>query len=251
MLTPEERYRYRKQLDVSGWGEEGQGRLKEATVFIAGAGGLGAPVALYLAAAGVGCIRICDEGTVDRSNLNRQLLYAEAEVGERKAEAAARRLAELNPRVRVVALSEALDRRSADRLIGGADIILDCLDNFEGRYVLNEQAVRKGIPLVHGGIHGFTGQVTFLRSPRTPCLACIFPHAPAYEQVPVVGPTAGVIGSVEASEALKYLAGVGEPLENRLLIWEGEAAEWDMVSVQRNPCCPVCGRSLQGRYRPR
>ena len=204
MLSESERERYHRQTMI--FGEEGQERLKKATAFIAGAGGLGCPIALYLAAAGVGRIRLVDSDTVDLSNLNRQVLYQKADIGRPKVAAAAEKLAALNPEISVEAVRTVIDAATVAGLTAGADVIVDAMDNFETRYLLNGAALERGIPLVHGAISGFFGQATTIIPGRTPCLACIFPNPPPDETVPALGTTAGVIGLVQANETIKYLS---------------------------------------------
>lgn len=226
---------------LSGWGDAAQERLRAATVFIAGAGGLGSPVAVALAQAGVGTLRICDCDTPELSNLNRQFLHDESRIGMNKAESARRTLARINPHVRVEAVPERLDDANVDRLLGEAQLILDCLDNYPARFVLNRAACRKGIPLVHGSIWGFEGRVTFIHPPKTPCLACIFPAAPPAQTFPVVGTTPGATGMLQATEALKYLAGVGDLLTGRLLCCDFQDMRFLEVRVRKDPACPACG----------
>ena len=239
-LSSKETERYQRQMIISGWGEEGQEKLRASTVFIAGAGGLGSPVSIYLAAAGVGTIRICDFGEPELSNLNRQILHAEADIGINKAVSARDALMETNPHVKVEPLQEKITDESVKALVGKSDIILDCLDNFEARHVINRYAVQNGLPFVHAGIHGLSGQITFVHAPETPCLQCIFPGSVPKEVFPVAGVTPGVVGVLEATEALKWLVGIGENLKGRLLIWEGELMEFQNVEVKKDPDCPVC-----------
>jgi len=241
-LTENEKTRYDRQMMVEGWGEAGQEKLKAATVFIAGAGGLGCPVSVYLAVAGVGQIRICDADRVELSNLNRQIHYTEAQVGQSKAEAAGARLRELNPNVDVVPRAEYLDEGSIERLAGDPDIVVDCLDNFETRYLLNAYCLEKGIPLVHAAVWGMSGQVCFLQPPKTPCLKCVFPDPPPKATFPVVGATPGLAACVQAMETLKFLTGVGANLANQLLIFDGEEMDWKVFTVKRLPSCPACGQ---------
>lgn len=242
MLSTEELQRYDRQIRLPGWGRQGQERLKAATVFVAGAGGLGSPVALYLAAAGVGTLRVCDCGTPHISNLNRQLLHSDAAIGENKADSAREFLARTNPHVRVEALPEPITPESADELVGPSDIIVDCLDNFAARHMLNRVAVARALPFVHAGIHGFCGQMTVIHPPETPCLACVFPESFRLDELPpVAGPTAGVIGSMEALETIKLLLGLGTPLKGTLLLWDGEAGEFMRIPIARTSGCRVCG----------
>ncbi len=245
-LTAAERERYHRQMLIPGWGEAGQRRLKEAVAFIAGAGGLGSPVAIYLAAAGVGTLRICDNGTAELSNLNRQVLHGDADLGRPKAESARDALQRINPEVRVVPLAETIRPDSIERLAGDALILVDCLDNLETRFVLNELCVRRGLPLVHGGIYGLSGQLTFLHPPETGCLACTFPEHQQREVFPVAGPTPGTIGALQAMETLKYLTGTGTLLKGRLLLWDGGEMSFQEVRLERDPACRICGAEAGG-----
>jgi adenylyltransferase/sulfurtransferase len=243
ILTAYEKTRYDRQMLIRGWGEEGQTKLKASSVFIAGAGGLGSPVSIYLAVAGVGEIRICDADRLELSNLNRQILHNDERIGELKATSAERTLRELNPMLNIVAYSDYIDEDSVENVVGRPDILVDCLDNFETRYLLNAYCIKNKIPFVHGAIWGMTGQMTFLRPPETPCLKCLFPAPPPKETFPVVGVTPGVIGCLQAMEVLKFLTGVGTTLEGRLLICDGEEMSFDCVNVGRAPSCPECGNS--------
>jgi adenylyltransferase/sulfurtransferase len=225
---------------IPGWGDEGQARIKAARVFMAGAGGLGSPVAMYLAAAGVGEISICDSDRVEMSNLNRQLLHSDERIGELKAESAVKTLHWLNPDIRVVLHTEHLDKTNAGRVIGSPNIIIDCLDNYETRYLLNEYSITRTIPLVHGAIWGLVGQVTFLSPPETPCLRCIVPTPPPEGKFPIAGVTAGVIGSLQAMEALKFLTGVGTNLKGTMLFFDGEEMTFTPLKVRRVESCLAC-----------
>jgi molybdopterin/thiamine biosynthesis adenylyltransferase len=240
-LTPEEKQRYHRQLILPSWGEEAQSALKESCVFIAGAGGLGSPVALYLAAAGVGSLRICDSGEVELSNLNRQILHGEDRIGANKALSAVKMLRAINPAVQVVPLADTITGDNVESLIGEAGLIIDCLDNFQTRYILNDHAVKSSLPLVHAGVNGFCGQITFIHPPRTACLACLLPEAPPLEIAPILGATAGTLGCLEALEALKYLTGTGELLKGRLLFFDGETMQVQEVGFDKDPECRVCG----------
>jgi adenylyltransferase/sulfurtransferase len=244
MLTEQERERYARQILL--FGEEGQERLKKAKVFIAGAGGLGCPIALYLAVAGVGEIRLVDRDTVERTNLNRQVLHWEKDLGMPKVRSAEAKLREANPGIRVEALEATLDETNVRDLAAGADLIVDAMDNFPTRYLLNREALHAGVPLVHGAIRGFDGQVATIVPGRTACLECIFPEAPPAEVFPVVGTTPGIIGLIQANEAIKYITGAGDLLAGRLLVWDGLAATLETFTVEPRPDCPVCG----GEVRP-
>jgi molybdopterin/thiamine biosynthesis adenylyltransferase len=240
MLTDQELERYRRQIAL--FGEEAQERLASARVVIAGAGGLGCPVALYLAAAGVGEIRLVDGDVVDRSNLNRQVLHGERDIGRAKVESAAAKLRAQNPDIRVVATYATVNEGNAAALAGGADLIIDATDNFPVRYILNRVALQTGVPLIHGAVRGFDGQATTIIPGRTACLECIFPTPPPEEDViPVVGTTPGIIGLVQANEAIKYITGTGDLLTNRLLVWDGRAAVMATLPVERQEDCSTCG----------
>lgn len=247
MLSERERERYRRQTMI--FGEEGQERLKGATVFIAGAGGLGCPIALYLAAAGVGRIRFADRDTVDLSNLNRQVLHATPDLGRPKVVSAAEKLAALNPEIAVEAVRTVIDAATVADLAAGADVIVDAMDNFETRYLLNETAIERKIPLVHGGISGFFGQATTVIPGRTPCLRCLFPAPPPDETFPALGTTAGVIGLVQANETIKYLTRSGDLLAGRLLLWDGTRSTMETIDLKRQAGCPACGH-LHEEVRP-
>ncbi|SDK12938.1 HesA/MoeB/ThiF family protein [Methanoculleus thermophilus] len=242
MLTERERERYSRQILL--FGEEGQERLKQAKVFIAGAGGLGCPIALYLAVAGVGEIRLVDRDVVDRTNLNRQVLHWEKDLGIPKVRSAEEKLWEVNPDVRIEALEATINEANVHDLAAGADLIVDAMDNFPTRYLLNREAIRSGVPLIHGAIRGFDGQVTTIVPGRTACLECIFPEAPPAEVFPVVGTTPGFIGLIQANEAIKYITGSGDLLAGRLLLWDGLAAKLETFAVERRSGCPACSREV-------
>jgi len=242
-LRQEEIERYKRQIMIEGWGTAGQQRLSAATVFIAGAGGLGSPVSMYLAAAGVGTLRICDCGEPELSNLNRQILHDDSRIGMNKAQSARQTLARVNPYVNVIALPDTITDQSIAGLASDAELIVDCLDNFETRHVLNRYAVRRRIPLVHGAIHGLNGQLGVFHTPHTPCLACIFPPEVPKEVFPVAGFTPGVIGTLQAAEIIKIILGLGSPLYGTLLMWDGAQADFQKIPICRSPDCPVCGSS--------
>ncbi|MCX8012518.1 MAG: HesA/MoeB/ThiF family protein [Desulfobacterota bacterium] len=243
-FSPEELTRYNRQILYPEWGLEGQRRLKSATVFIAGVGGLGSPVSLYLAVAGVRKLRICDNGKVELTNLNRQILYTEEDVNQLKVVVAQEQLKRINPYVAVEFFSKTISSDTIEELVGDADILVDCLDNFETRYFLNEYAVKKRIPFVHAGIEGLAGQITFIHHPYTPCLRCIIPAAPPPKTFPVVGVTPGVVGCLEVNEVLKYLTGIGSNLKGILLIWNGNDSEFHRIEIAKDPDCPVCSRGI-------
>jgi molybdopterin/thiamine biosynthesis adenylyltransferase len=241
LLTDQDRERYQRQMMLAGWGEEGQEKLKGGHVFVAGAGGLGSPASIYLAVAGVGRITICDFDSPDLSNLNRQILHNDARVGVNKAVSAEMTLRALNPSIEVAAATTRIEAENVDELVGEAQLIVDCMDNFPTRYLLNECALRKGIPFVHGSVWGLEGKLTFIQAPETACLQCIFPVAPPRAVFPVLGATPGLIGCLQAMEAVKYLTGVGETLKGRMLVWDGADQEFLTYPTARNPECPAWG----------
>ena len=243
MITEEEQKRYHRQILMLG--EAGQEKLKAARVLIAGAGGLGTVISVYLAAAGVGTLRIVDCDVVEASNLNRQILHWGGDIGRPKTASASEKLAALNALIRVEEVAGRIDETSIDAITKDCDLIVDAMDNFPTRYLLNRTALRKGIPFIHGAVRGLYGQATTVLPGKTPCLRCIFPGSPPREVFPIIGATCGVIGSIEATEAIKLLTGRGEPLAGRLFIWDGMAASADSIVVERNPACPDCG--LTGR----
>ena len=245
-----ERQRYVRQIALPGWGEEAQEKLARAVVFVAGAGGLGSAAILYLAAAGVGRLRVCDAGRVELSNLNRQVLYGERTIGRRKPHAARSVVKRMDRSVRVEPLAAAISETSVAALVGDAGLILDCLDSVTARLVLNRHAVNARIPLVHAGVRGWGGQLTFVHHPETPCLACILgadaadvaAAAPA-PPPPILGAVAGAMGCFQALEALKHLAGAGSSVRGKILFWDGATQEFDTVEIAKDPRCPVCGHT--------
>lgn len=231
-------------------GEAGQEKLKAARVLIAGAGGLGTVISLYLAAAGVGTLRVVDRDVVEASNLNRQILHWGGDIGRPKTASVSEKLADLNSLIRVEEVAGRIDETSIDAITEDCDLIVDAMDNFPTRYLLNRTALRKGIPFIHGAVRGLYGQATTVLPGKTPCLRCIFPGSPPREIFPIIGATCGVIGSIEATEVIKLLTGRGEPLAGRLFIWDGMAASADSLVVERNPACPDCGRAGHSGIEP-
>jgi len=249
-LDEEQRKRYSRHLLIPEIGLAGQRRLLDASVLLVGAGGLGSPAALYLAAAGVGRIGIVDDDVVDESNLQRQVLHSTAALGEPKVDSATRRLGELNPDVEVVPYRERLTPENVDRVLDeGWEVIVDGADNFPTRYLLNDASVWHDLPIVHGSIFRFEGQVTVFAPGSGPCYRCLFPEPPPPELAPscaeggVLGVLPGVIGSIQGSETLKLVLGVGRPLVGRLLLYDALEGSFDEVEVRRDPACPVCGES--------
>jgi molybdopterin/thiamine biosynthesis adenylyltransferase len=241
-FTDEEVERYARHLVLREVGGPGQQRLKTASVLIVGAGGLGAPAALYLAAAGVGSVFLADPDVVDASNLQRQVIYTEGDIGQRKAEAAADRLHALNPHIFVAGFNGHFEDTTADELVAGVDLVLDGTDDFDTRFCVNAACVRHGKTLVSGAIGRWTGQVGVFSG--RPCYRCLVPDVPPDAEtcsaVGVIGALAGVIGSMMALEAVKLITGAGEPLTGRLALYDALAGESRTVRVAADPQCPVC-----------
>jgi molybdopterin/thiamine biosynthesis adenylyltransferase/rhodanese-related sulfurtransferase len=249
-LGEEQRRRYSRHLLIPEVGEEGQLRLLESRILLIGAGGLGSPASLYLAAAGVGTLGIVDDDAVDATNLQRQIVHSTERLGDSKAESAKRTIEALNPDVTVKTFQERLTSENVDRILGeGWDVIVDGADNFPTRYLVNDASVWHGIPVVHGSIFRFEGQVTVFKPGEGPCYRCLFPQPPPPELAPscaeggVLGVLPGVIGSIQAAEALKLALGIGEPLIGRLLLYDALSGEFDEMKLRRDPTCPVCGES--------
>jgi len=248
-LSTEEVERYARHVLIPDVGMEGQRRLKNARVLVVGAGGLGSPALMYLAAAGVGTIGIVDADVVEASNLQRQVVHGVEDVGRPKTESAARRMASINPLVRVVRHDVRIDSTNALDIIGDYDLVLDGTDNFPTRYLLNDACVLLGKPDIWGSIYRFDGQVSMWWAQRGPCYRCVFPEPPPPGLVPscaeggVLGVLCATIGSVQASEAVKIIVGVGDPLIGRLLVHDALRQSWDELAVTRDPNCAVCGGS--------
>jgi molybdopterin/thiamine biosynthesis adenylyltransferase/rhodanese-related sulfurtransferase len=246
-LDRDQRTRYSRHLLIPEVGEEGQVKLLQSRVLLIGAGGLGSPAALYLAAAGVGTLGIVDADVVDETNLQRQILHSTASLGEPKVESAARTLRELNPDVDVKPYKEQLTSENIERILAdGWDVIVDGADNFPTRYLVNDAAVWHELPLVHGSIFRFEGQATVFEK-EGPCYRCLFPQPPPPELAPscaeggVLGVLPGVIGSLQANETIKLLLGIGEPLSGRLLLFDALTTTITEVALRKDPDCPVCG----------
>jgi sulfur-carrier protein adenylyltransferase/sulfurtransferase len=247
-LDPAKRTRYSRHLLIPEVGEEGQLRLLESRVLLLGAGGLGSPAALYLAAAGVGKLGIVDADVVDETNLQRQVLHSLASLGEPKADSARRAIENLNPDVQVVTYRERLTSENVDRILDdGWDVILDGTDNFPTRYLVNDASVWHDIPVVHGSIYRFEGQITVFKPDEGPCYRCLFPQPPPPELAPscaeggVLGVLPGIVGSLQANETIKLLLGIGDPLVGRLLLFDALGPTFNEIALRKDPDCPVCG----------
>ncbi len=239
-LSSSELVRYDRQIRL--FGLEAQLRLKESSVLIVGVGGLGSPVSIYRAAAGVGRIVLLDPERVELSNLNRQIVHWTSDIGRLKVESAADKLRKLNPEIEVEPIAAALDESIAKELVGTVDVVVDALDNWHARFLLNRVCVELDKPLVHAGIKGMYGQLTVIYPGKGPCLQCFIPRPPPEEEVfPVLGTTAGVIGVLEANEVIKLITGYGQPLIGKLLIYDGTSGDINILKVKKREGCPVCG----------
>ncbi|HEY9239355.1 MAG TPA: HesA/MoeB/ThiF family protein, partial [Burkholderiaceae bacterium] len=246
-MNDDQLLRYSRHVLLDELGIEGQQRLLAAHALVIGAGGLGSPVALYLATAGVGRLTIVDDDTVDLTNLQRQIVHDVSRIGRPKADSAAQTLRAINPEVEVTALRERAGAERLNELVAGADVVVDCSDNFATRQAVNAACVAQRRPLVSGAAIGFDGQVSVYdgRDPSTPCYACLFPPDAQFEEarcatMGVFAPLVGIIGSVQAAEALKLLAGIGTSLAGRLQMLDARTMEWTEIAIARTPGCPVC-----------
>jgi molybdopterin/thiamine biosynthesis adenylyltransferase/rhodanese-related sulfurtransferase len=250
VLGDGQRRRYSRHLLIPEVGEEGQAKLLDSRILLIGAGGLGSPASLYLAAAGVGTLGIVDDDAVDETNLQRQIVHSTERLGDSKAESAKRTIEALNPDVDVKVFKERLTSENVDRILGeGWDVIVDGADNFPTRYLLNDASVWHGVPVVHGSIFRFEGQTTVFKPKEGPCYRCLFPQPPPPELAPscaeggVLGVLPGIVGSLQANEALKLALGIGEPLVGRLLLFDALETQFTEIALRRDPDCPVCGES--------
>ncbi len=247
-LTPEQRQRYSRHLLLPEVGADGQQKLLDAKVLLLGAGGLGSPTALYLAAAGVGTIGIVDDDVVDVTNLQRQVIHTTSRVGVPKVDSAEEAIRDLNPDVQVVKYSTRLDASNIMEIVPGWDIVVDGVDNFPTRYLLNDATVRLGIPVVSAAILGFEGQLSVFKPHEGPCYRCLFRQPPPAELAPscgangVLGVLPGTMGLLQATEVVKLILGVGDPLIGRLLMYDALGATVTELKVRRDPECPICSR---------
>jgi len=242
MLTPSELERYERQIMIEGVGREGQERLKRAKVVIAGGGGLGSLVAIYLVAAGVGTVRLMDCGRVELSNLNRQVLQWDEDIGREKVVSASEKLKRLNPEVEIEAISGRITKANISKFVCGFDLIVDAMDNMPTRYLLNKVALQNNIPFFHGAVDGFEGRAMSIIPGKTACLRCVYRGLTAPRQkFPVIGVTPAIIGCIQATEVIKYIVGIGKLLTNKLLLYDGLNMKFTELRVTRNPNCEDCG----------
>jgi molybdopterin-synthase adenylyltransferase len=242
-LTKKEKERYDRQLPIEGIGNEGQVKIRDATVGIVGMGGLGSPVSIYLAAAGVGELIIVDDQKVEASNLNRQIMHwqEDADASRSKVDSATNKLIAMNPALKVRRHRQRIGPENIAVLLADVDILVDCTDNFETRMILNEFAIHNSKPLVHGAVEALHGQITTIMVGRTPCLRCIFPRSPRPKaSIPVLGAAAGVIGTIQATEVIKLITGLGEPLLGKLLVIDLRSNCYETVCIERDPDCCAC-----------
>lgn len=233
--------RYDRQMLIPNWGREGQLRLKNATVTVAGTGGLGCPASIYLATAGVGHLLLLDNDCFELSNLNRQILGWEKDIGRPKTVAAHEKLHALNSDIEVEARQVEITATNVCDLIRGSNVVLDAMDNWKTRFILNQGCVDSEIPLVHAGIQGMNGQLTTIIPGKGPCLNCVLPRAPPeVKPFPVMGATPGLFAMLQVMETIKLIVGIGEPLVGKLLLFSGDDMSFNTVEVSRNPKCPVC-----------
>lgn len=247
-MNDDQLLRYSRHILIDELGIDAQQRFLDARVIVIGAGGLGSPAAMYLAASGIGTLTLADHDTVDLTNLQRQILHGTTSIGRQKVDSAYDTLARLNPDITLNALAERIDDTWLDRHLPDANVVLDCTDNFATRHAINRACVKYRVPLVSGAALRFDGQIsTFdLRDETSPCYACVFPEDEPFEEVAcatmgVFAPLVGIIGSMQAAEALRVIAGIGKPLAGRLLMLDALRMEWNTMRIARQPDCPVCG----------
>lgn len=243
MLTPDELERYDRQILIEQIGSEGQEKLKRSRIAIAGVGGLGSPIAFYLTAAGIGTIRLIDHDRVSLSNLNRQILHWEENLGEEKVRSAEKKLRKLNPWVKIEPVIETITEANVAHLLEGCEGVVDAMDNLPTRYLLNRWAIEKGIPFFHGAVRGFEGRAMTILPGESACLRCLYRGTIPEEKFPVIGVTPAIIGSIQATEVIKYLLGIRPLLTNRLLLYDGLGTMFTEFTINRNPECDHCGAS--------
>lgn len=240
-LTESELTRYDRQIIIPGWGKMGQQRIKAATVIVAGSGGLGSPSSIYLAAAGIGHIIIVDKDIFELSNLNRQILGWQKDIGRYKAEAAAEKLRALNPEIQITSRVMEISQDNVVELLQNVDLVVDAMDNWSTRFLLNKTCVELDIPFIHAGVFGLYGQIMTVVPYKGPCLRCLLPETPKdVGKFPVLGATPGLFAMMQVMEALKILIGIGEPLTGKMLLFDGSNMTATRINISRRPDCPVC-----------
>ena len=240
MLSKDELQVYDRQIMIPELGVSGQEKLKKSKVFIAGAGGIGSPVTLYLAAAGLGKILIADNDTVEMSNLNRQVLHWQKDVGFKKVESVKEKISSLNSFINIETIDETITDKNIIEITKGCDSIVDAMDNIVSRFALNKAAIKWNIPLFHGAVNGMEGRATTIIPGKTACIGCMYKADIPQSKFPVLGVAPGLIGIIQATEVIKYLVGMGELLENRLLIYDGMELKFKEFKLSRNPECTEC-----------
>jgi molybdopterin/thiamine biosynthesis adenylyltransferase len=240
-LSQSEMERYNRQILIDGWGTEGQKKLKNSAVAVVGVGGLGCVSSTYLAAAGVGKLILIDRDKSSLSDLNRQVLYSQNDLGRFKAKIAKKRLRSLNPEVKVVTILKEITLGTIPRIVGKVDAVVDGLDNWKTRFIVNDYCVKRRIPFVHSGVSQFYGQITTIMPGKGPCLRCIFPKEPPETRLnPVFGGSPSALASLQVMEVIKCLTGIGKPLVGRMLFLDGEEMSVEAAEIKKNPNCPVC-----------
>lgn len=250
MISGDELVRYGRQILYPGFGKVGQEKLRSSHVLVVGAGGLGSAASMHLAYAGFGHITIVDHDFVELSNLNRQILHWETDIGKEKPVSAADKLRRINSSVRITPVCAKVVEAGVDKMVEGADVVIDGLDNYNARLLVNAACVRKQTPFIHAGVNGLVGQITTIIPGETPCLACVYPEPPDTEEtIPIFGVTPAIMAAMQVLEAIKLIAGFGETLGGRMLFFNGETMEFVHQDLTRNPKCSVCGsgsRNSQG-----
>jgi molybdopterin/thiamine biosynthesis adenylyltransferase len=248
-MNDQQLLRYSRHILLDQIGIEGQEKINLAHALVIGAGGLGSPAAFYLASAGVGKITLVDDDAVDLTNLQRQILHTTERVGQPKVSSAKQTLQQINPEIQVIALQERVDAERLAELLQDVSIVLDCCDNFSTRHAINAACVNQAVPLISGAAISFDGQISVFdaRDANSPCYACLFPPTDKFEEtmcssMGVFAPLVGIIGSMQAAEALKVIMGIGQSLSGRLLLLDAQHMEWTAIKVARNPACLVCGQ---------
>lgn len=242
MLSKDELERYDRQIMI--FGKKGQEKLKKAKVAVIGVGGLGSPIALYLTAVGVGTVILVDYQKPELSNLNRQVLHWEKDIGLKyKPDSAMEKLNQLNSNITIIPIKEKLAEKNIEKLLKGVDIIVDALDNFETRYLINDFCVKNNIPLIHGAVEAFFGQITTIIPGKTPCLRCIFPSKQDKSgKFPIIGTTAGIVGILQVNEVVKLITGYGSLITNKLLFLDFSNNDFHFIDIKKDNSCPVCGQ---------